>query len=73
MTSDGTEFVHDAETGETEGDGTGRGVFNKRGKNAKKREGGDLEGIPRITWGHAYQTEIPCLHKNEPGGCNTEK
>lgn len=59
MTSNGTEFVHNAETREMERDGTGRGVFSKRCKNMKKREGRDLEGILRITWDHAYQTEIP--------------
>lgn len=51
----------------------GRGVFNKRGKNIKKREGGNLEGIPRTTWGHAYQTKLPRLHKSEPGWLNPEK
>lgn len=49
LTSNGTEFVHNAEIREMERDGTGTGVFNKRGKNVKKREGGNLEGIPRIT------------------------
>lgn len=73
MTNNGTEFVHNAETGEMERAGTGRGVFHKRGKNVKKREGGGLGGILRITWGHASQTEIPRLHQSEPGGSNTEK
>lgn len=48
-------------------------MFNKKDKNTKKRQGGNLEGILRTTMGHVDQTKLAGLQVREPGEWKVEK
>ena len=68
------DFAYNAERAEKWGEmETGRGVFNKREKDTKKRQGGNLEGILRTTPSHADQTKLAHLQVREPAAWKTEK